>query len=65
VKRRTPALSAVVVVRVALWLALAVVGVGVGLQFGLGYGLIVFGVLAAVVLQFATDVDEPVKPGRR
>jgi hypothetical protein len=44
VKRRTPALSAVVVVRVALWLALAVVGVGVGLQFGLGYGLIVFGV---------------------
>lgn len=64
-KRRWPRLSPVVAVRVALWLALAVIGVGVALQFGLGLGLIVFGVLAAAVLQFATDVDEPAKPGRR
>lgn len=52
-------------VRFSFWLALLAVTVGVGLQWGLSFGLIVGGALAAAVLLGATDTDEPEQDGAR
>lgn len=56
--RRLPRPSRYARVRITFWLALLAVGVGVGLRWGLPFGLIVGGALAAAVLLLATDTDE-------
>lgn len=64
-RRRLPRVSRYNRVRTALWAALLTVAVGVGLEWGTPLGLIAGGALAAALLYYATDTDEPEPTGPR